>query len=68
MSINIRNGRGNKMKTVRELGTFTTEAYKGYLITFNALQNLYYVLKDNCHIYSNASLSDVRLNIDLLVD
>lgn len=56
------------MKTLNELGTFNTQAYKGYLITHNDLHNLYYVSKDNINIYSNASLHDVKINIDLLTD
>lgn len=56
------------MKTLNELGTFTTQSYKGYLITFNDLHNLYFVSKDGHNIYSNPSLSNVKSNIDLLTD
>lgn len=55
------------MKTLNQLGTFNSESYKGYLITFNALYNLYFAVKDGVNIYSNPSLSNVKLNIDLLV-
>lgn len=56
------------MKTLNELGTFNTQAYKGYLIKFSDIHNLYHVSKDNIHIYSNASLNDVKINIDLLTN
>lgn len=56
------------MKSLNELGTFNPQAYKGYLITFNALHNMYYVAKEGFNIYSNPSLADVRLNIDLIAD
>lgn len=56
------------MKTLRELGTFTTQSYKGYLITYNDLHNLYYVAKNGINIYSNNSLANVRENIDLLTN
>lgn len=56
------------MKTLKELATFQTKSYKSYIIKFNDLQNLYYVSKDNHHIYSNASLSDVKFNIDLITN
>ena len=55
------------MKTLNELGTFAAQSYKGYLITFNDLHNMYYVAKDGHNIYSNASLANVKSNIDLLV-
>ena len=42
------------MKTLNELGTFESQSYKGYLITFNGLHNIYYALKDGITIYSNA--------------
>jgi hypothetical protein len=54
------------MKTLNELGAFNTQSYKGYLITFNDLHNMYFVSKDGHNIYSNPSLADVRLNIDLI--
>lgn len=54
------------MKTLNELGTIRAQAYKGYLIIFNDIQNMYYVKKDGINIYSNASLQDVKINIDLL--
>ena len=56
------------MKTLNELGTFLTQSYKGYTISFNDLYNLYFVSKDGINIYSNASLNDVKINIDLLTD
>jgi hypothetical protein len=57
------------MKTLNELvGTFLTQSYKGYIISFNAIHNLYFVTKDGINIYSNASLNDVKINIDLLTD
>jgi hypothetical protein len=56
------------MKSLRELGTFNPQSYKGYLIKFSGIHNLYYVTKDGINIYSNPSLSDVRLNIDLIAD
>jgi hypothetical protein len=45
-----------------------TQSYKGYTISFNDLHNLYFVSKDGINIYSNASLNDVKINIDLLTD
>ena len=56
------------MKSLNEIGTFNPQVYKGYLITFNGLHNMYFVTKDRINIYSNPSLADVRLNIDLIAD
>jgi len=56
------------MKTLNEFGSFNTQSYKGYLITFNDIHNKYYVAKGGHNIYSNPSLADVRLNIDLIAD
>ena len=56
------------MKSLNELGTFNPQVYKGYLITFNDLHNMYYVTKQEHNVYSNPSLADVRLNIDLIAD
>ncbi|CAB4241016.1 hypothetical protein UFOVP22_44 [uncultured Caudovirales phage] len=56
------------MKQLKELGIFETQSYKSYIIKFNDIHNLYHVSKDNQHIYSNASLSDVKFNIDLITN
>jgi hypothetical protein len=56
------------MKTLNQLGIFETQSYKGYLIKFSGIHNIYYVSKDNVHIYSNAALSDIKFNIDLIAN
>jgi hypothetical protein len=54
------------LQTMR--ATFRSQvADRGYLCTFNALHNLWFIARDGQHIGSAGTLADCRATIDLLV-